>query len=43
LSVSASVGAAALLPLDRPAETIDRADRAMYVRKVARHGAGAAE
>jgi diguanylate cyclase (GGDEF)-like protein len=43
LSVSASVGAAALLPLDRPAETIDRADRAMYARKVARHGAGAAE
>jgi diguanylate cyclase (GGDEF)-like protein len=36
LSVGASVGAALLLPLDRPAETLDRADRAMYARKAAR-------
>lgn len=36
LAVGASVGAAALLPLDHPAETIARADRAMYGRKAAR-------
>jgi diguanylate cyclase (GGDEF)-like protein len=35
-SASASVGAAALLPLDRPADALDRADRAMYARKAAR-------
>jgi diguanylate cyclase (GGDEF)-like protein len=36
LSVGASVGAVALLPLDQPAEVIERADRAMYARKRAR-------
>jgi len=33
IAVGASVGATALLPLDRPAETLERADRAMYQRK----------
>jgi diguanylate cyclase (GGDEF)-like protein len=42
LSVGASVGAAVLLPLDRPAETLERADRAMYLRKAARRAAHAA-
>jgi diguanylate cyclase (GGDEF)-like protein len=37
LSVGASCGAALLLPLDSPAELIERADRAMYARKAARH------
>jgi diguanylate cyclase (GGDEF)-like protein len=36
LSVGASVGAVALLPLDQPAEVTERADRAMYARKRAR-------
>ena len=43
LSVGASVGAAVLLPLDRPADTLERADRAMYARKAARSGPHAAE
>jgi diguanylate cyclase (GGDEF)-like protein len=38
LTAAASVGSALLLPLDRPAETIDRADRAMYARKRVRSG-----
>jgi diguanylate cyclase (GGDEF)-like protein len=42
LTVGASVGAALLLPLDRPAETIERSDRAMYARKAARRAAHAA-
>jgi diguanylate cyclase (GGDEF)-like protein len=42
LTVGASVGTALLLPLDRPAETIERADRAMYARKAARRAAHAA-
>ena len=33
LSVGASVGAAPLLPLDAPADVLERADRAMYARK----------
>jgi diguanylate cyclase (GGDEF)-like protein len=33
LSVSASAGAALLLPLDKPADVLERADRAMYTRK----------
>jgi diguanylate cyclase (GGDEF)-like protein len=33
LAVGASAGAALLLPLDRPADALDRADRAMYARK----------
>ena len=41
LTVGASVGTAALLPLDKPAETIGRADRAMYARKAARRAATA--
>jgi hypothetical protein len=36
LSVGGSVGAALLLPLDQPADVLERADRAMYVRKAAR-------
>ena len=39
LTVGASVGAAPLLPLDRPAETLDRADRAMYARKASMRAA----
>ena len=42
LTVGASVGTALLLPLDQPAETIKRADRAMYARKAARRAAHAA-
>jgi diguanylate cyclase (GGDEF)-like protein len=38
LTAAASVGSALLLPLYRPAETIDRADRAMYARKRVRSG-----
>lgn len=41
LSVGASVGVAALLPLDRPADAINRADQAMYARKAARRACGA--
>ena len=41
LSVGASAGIAALSPLDSPAQAIDAADRAMYVRKrEKRAGAG---
>jgi diguanylate cyclase (GGDEF)-like protein len=36
LSIGASAGAALLLPLDNPADAIERADRAMYERKAAR-------
>ena len=43
LTVGASVGSALLLPLDQPAETIERADRAMYARKPVRRAAHAAE
>lgn len=39
LTVGASVGVALLLPSDRPADTIDRADRAMYARKATRRAA----
>ena len=42
LSVGASVGAALLLPLDRPADVLDRADRAMYARKAERNSSKAA-
>ena len=38
LQVGASCGVAMLLPLDRPQDLLDRADRAMYVRKLARGG-----
>ena len=43
LGVGASAGAAMLLPLDQPAELIERADRAMYARKAERSGASAAQ
>jgi diguanylate cyclase (GGDEF)-like protein len=33
LSVAASAGVALLLPLDKPADVLERADRAMYARK----------
>jgi diguanylate cyclase (GGDEF)-like protein len=36
LSVGASAGIALLLPLDQPADVLERADRAMYERKAAR-------
>jgi diguanylate cyclase (GGDEF)-like protein len=36
LAVGASVGAALLLPLDQPADVLERADRAMYARKAQR-------
>jgi GGDEF domain-containing protein len=39
LSIGASAGAALLLPLDAPAEVLERADRAMYARKTAKSGA----
>jgi len=42
LSTGASVGAAMLLPLDRPAEVLERADAAMYARKAVRNGTRAA-
>ena len=38
MSVGASCGVALLLPLDRPADLLERADRAMYARKAARGG-----
>src|SRR5215510_8525729 len=38
LQVGASCGAAMLLPLDRPQDLLDRADRAMYARKLDRGG-----
>jgi diguanylate cyclase (GGDEF)-like protein len=43
LSVGASAGSAMLLPLDMPATVLERADRAMYVRKTSRRGAIAAQ
>ena len=43
LAVGASAGAAMLLPLDTPADVLERADRAMYARKAARGGVRAAE
>jgi diguanylate cyclase (GGDEF)-like protein len=42
LAVGASCGATSLLPLDRPADLLERADRAMYKRKTARSGLRAA-
>jgi diguanylate cyclase (GGDEF)-like protein len=39
-SVGASVGTALLLPLDQPADALERADRAMYARKGARRSRG---
>jgi len=42
LTVGASAGAALLLPLDQPADVVDRADRAMYARKAARSTSKAA-
>ena len=38
LTFAASVGAVLLLPLDRPADALERADRAMYARKAQRNG-----
>jgi diguanylate cyclase (GGDEF)-like protein len=38
LQVGASCGVAMLLPLDRPQDLLERADRAMYARKLARGG-----
>ncbi len=43
LMVGASAGVAMLLPLDQPAEVLERADRAMYARKALQHGKAAAE
>jgi diguanylate cyclase (GGDEF)-like protein len=40
LSVGASAGIAALSPLDTPAQAIDAADRAMYVRKRRKQASG---
>jgi diguanylate cyclase (GGDEF)-like protein len=42
LSVGASAGNTMLLPLDTAASVLERADRAMYVRKTARRGGKAA-
>jgi diguanylate cyclase (GGDEF)-like protein len=42
LSVGASAGNTMLLPLDTPASVLERADRAMYVRKTNRRSAVAA-
>jgi len=42
LSVGASAGYAMLLPLDTPATVLERADRAMYIRKTGRRSAKAA-
>jgi diguanylate cyclase (GGDEF)-like protein len=39
LVLGASIGAAVLLPLDRPGDVLERADRAMYARKSARRTA----
>jgi diguanylate cyclase (GGDEF)-like protein len=38
LSVGASAGNTMLLPLDTPATVLERADRAMYIRKISRRG-----
>jgi diguanylate cyclase (GGDEF)-like protein len=43
LSVGASAAAAMLLPLDQPADVIERADRAMYARKLAHRALTAAK
>ena len=43
LSVGASAGHAVLLPLDSPAAVLERADRAMYVRKTSSRAALAAQ
>jgi diguanylate cyclase (GGDEF)-like protein len=43
LAAAASVGAGMLLPLDRPAETLARADGAMYARKAIKRRVHAAE
>jgi diguanylate cyclase (GGDEF)-like protein len=43
LSVGASAGYTMLLPLDTPASVLERADRAMYVRKTGRRSALAAQ
>jgi diguanylate cyclase (GGDEF)-like protein len=43
LSVGASAGTAPLLPLDRPGDVLERADRAMYARKAVRNADTAAE
>jgi diguanylate cyclase (GGDEF)-like protein len=40
LSVGASAGVAAVSPLDSPAQAIDAADRAMYVRKRRKQASG---
>jgi diguanylate cyclase (GGDEF)-like protein len=42
LTVGASAGVAALLPLDHPVAVLERADRAMYARKRAGRGGQAA-
>jgi diguanylate cyclase (GGDEF)-like protein len=42
LSVGASAGNTMLLPLDTPATVLERADRAMYIRKTSRRSALAA-
>jgi diguanylate cyclase (GGDEF)-like protein len=42
LAVGASAGCTMLLPLDTPATVLERADRAMYIRKTGRRGAIAA-
>jgi diguanylate cyclase (GGDEF)-like protein len=42
LTVEASCGVAMVLPLDQPAELLERADRAMYARKAAKRGQRAA-
>ena len=39
LSVGASAGSTMLLPLDTPASVLERADRAMYIRKTGRRDA----
>lgn len=39
LSVGVSAGTTLLMPLDAPADVLERADRAMYARKAARNGA----
>jgi diguanylate cyclase (GGDEF)-like protein len=38
ISVGVSAGVAVILPLDEPGELLERADRAMYARKVVRIG-----
>jgi len=42
LGVGASAGNTMLLPLDTPASVLERADRAMYLRKTSRRSARAA-